>query len=201
LCRFQKEFKRYGPRASGPRRPMAACPASAHAHTQPCHDGLATIRHLLPTLTAGRPPLASRRPRAPCHPSLSLPRPVDEARLHFATSCPRSTLHHAPLLHTMPQQLPAMTTVPQATQGPPVSPISSPLCRCSVHEEIQPLRRAPRALHHLPHLPMCALRRQTLLAVPWPCQPSIEHQTDGEPLPNHFVGCHDPQRGPSLASS
>jgi hypothetical protein len=38
-------------------------------------------------------------------------------------------------------------------------------------------------------------------SVPRPHQPSLEHQADGEPLPDHFAGCHDPRSGPSPASS
>jgi hypothetical protein len=176
---------------------MATCPVSACARTWPCHSGSATAFHLTSTLSADQPPPASRRPRAPRHPSLSLSWPVDEARVHFATSRSHSALCHVPRLHTTPLQLPVMTTMPQATQGPLVSPISSPLSRCSVHKEIQPLQRAPRALCHLPHPPPCALRHQTLSAIPRHRQPSLQHQADREPLTVHFAGRHDPRSGPS----
>jgi hypothetical protein len=83
-----------------------------------------------------RPLPASRHPRAPRHPSLSMPWPVNEARVHFTTSHSRSTFRHAHLLHSMPLQLLTMTTVPQVTQSPPVSPISSSSSWCSIHKEI-----------------------------------------------------------------
>jgi hypothetical protein len=91
-----------------------------------------------------RSPFSDRRRRlstmspSPCAPPscapLSLPGPVDEGKNHFVSSHSCSTLRHAPLLHTSLLQLPTMTAVPQATQGPSSSTTTSPSIGVFDHE-------------------------------------------------------------------